>query len=70
MIPPAALQATVGCVASGCWNWSKPVAVNCCVAPPLMLAVPGVTTMLSKACLTITVTLNVAELLLAAACST
>ena len=56
IVPPPALQTNVGWVAIACWNWSNPWALNCCVAPSRMLAVPGVTAMSVSVCLTVTVT--------------
>ena len=36
--PERRVQVIAGCEASGWLNWSKAVAVNCCVAPPVRLA--------------------------------
>src|SRR5690242_12809364 len=56
MLPPLAFQVSVGCAESGLWNWSSTLAVNCCLAPAAMVAVPGVTLMLVAVWATVTET--------------
>jgi hypothetical protein len=44
--PPLVVQVKAGCAVSAVPNWSRPEAVNCCVAYVLIVALAGETTML------------------------
>ena len=57
--PPDTDQVKAGWVASAVANWSRAVAVNCCVAEVLTVALAGVTSTLDRVWLTTTVTLLV-----------
>src|SRR3954447_22376502 len=46
--PPETIQLKPGCMVTGLANWSRAVALNCCVLPVVTLAVGGVTTMLVR----------------------
>ena len=59
MVPQLLLHVNVGCVCMRWLNWSYPCAVNCCVAPVETDAVPGVTTMLVRVAVTVTLLTNV-----------
>ena len=59
IFPTVVFQAKFGCLANTTPNWSSPVAVNCCVAPWTTETGDGVTVMLLRTDLTVTVTLLV-----------
>ena len=57
--PLAMLQAKVGWVVSARPNWSRPCAVNCCVAPVFSVTLAGVRATVVNVWRTVTVTLLV-----------
>ena len=57
--PPLTVQVNVGCGLTGWPNWSRPVAVNCCVPPVCTDALAGATVIVVRTGGAVTVTLAV-----------